>query len=671
MTFLQPFILWGLPLVLLPIIIHLLNRMRHRPQPWAAMRFLVSATRSSVNNARLKQWLILALRVLAVLMLVLFVSRPLAGGWLGWALSPAPDAVLILLDRSASMETRTTGATVTRREQALRSLAQAAEEFQESSHLLLIDSATRAPHEIRRASTLLDPLLTGPTDTAADIPGLLNTALTWLIENRAGTTELWIASDLQASNWQADDSRWPALITQFQALPQRVKIRLLALDQPGEFNRSVSLKEMVRRPRGQESELQFAVDLQESVRKAEAFPLAFNLDGARTQKELTLDGQTFRWRHSVKLDRKAGSGWGSFELPADGNPRDNTAYFVYSPETALHATIVGSDTRSARLLQLALNAAGRTNRPVAEIVPTANAAQANWQDSTLLVWQDLSPSGAVAQKVRAFVEEGGTVLFFPPGRPEPQPFEGVTWGETQTTTADRPFRVLRWNEEDGPLAKSDEGLSLPLTYAQFSRRQSIQGAKNILAAFDDGTPLLARQTLGRGEIYYCASSPERDWSSLGEGPVLVPMLQRLLQSGARRLLQATAINCGELSAVDRGRRWEPVDSASPKDILAHAGVYRSGDRLLAVNCPRAEEDPEVLDASAVRRMFGALGVQMLQERRGQAENLQGEIWRLFLFAMLVFLVVEGALILPPRSGLAGARLSPGAPRSNASSGASL
>src|SRR3954463_8524792 len=111
MTFLQPFVLWGLPLILLPVVIHLLNRMRHRPQPWAAMRFLVSATRSSVSNTRLRQFLILLFRVLCVLMLILFVARPLAGGWLGWALSPAPDAILILLDRSASMETQVSGVT--------------------------------------------------------------------------------------------------------------------------------------------------------------------------------------------------------------------------------------------------------------------------------------------------------------------------------------------------------------------------------------------------------------------------------------------------------------------------------------------------------------------------------------------------------------------------------
>src|SRR2546427_5684671 len=163
MTFLQPFILWGLPLILLPVLIHLLNRLRHRPQPWAAMRFLISATRSSVSHAKLRQWLILLFRVLAVLMLILFLGRPLAGGWLGWVLSPAPDAVLILLDRSASMETQMTGTKTTRREQALKLIAQAAKQLEESSHLVLIDSALRAPQEIANATSLSEISLTSPT----------------------------------------------------------------------------------------------------------------------------------------------------------------------------------------------------------------------------------------------------------------------------------------------------------------------------------------------------------------------------------------------------------------------------------------------------------------------------------------------------------------------------
>ena len=93
MTFLQPLILWGLPLVLLPVIIHLINRMRHRPRQWAAMQFLLAATRSSTSHAKLRNLLIMLMRVLAVLTLLLFLARPLVGGWLGWAVEVADIAV--------------------------------------------------------------------------------------------------------------------------------------------------------------------------------------------------------------------------------------------------------------------------------------------------------------------------------------------------------------------------------------------------------------------------------------------------------------------------------------------------------------------------------------------------------------------------------------------------
>src|SRR3989442_12523094 len=104
MTFLQPIILWGLPLALVPVIIHLLNRIRYRSVNWAAMMFLMRQSRSSTHYAKLRQFLILACRVLAVVALVLAIARPLAGGWAGWMISPAPEVVLVLLDRSASME---------------------------------------------------------------------------------------------------------------------------------------------------------------------------------------------------------------------------------------------------------------------------------------------------------------------------------------------------------------------------------------------------------------------------------------------------------------------------------------------------------------------------------------------------------------------------------------
>ena len=83
MSFLQPGILLGLPLLALPIIIHLVNRQRHRTVNWAAMRFLLDARRMSTGMARIRQWLILLMRMLIIAGIVTAISRPLAGLWMG------------------------------------------------------------------------------------------------------------------------------------------------------------------------------------------------------------------------------------------------------------------------------------------------------------------------------------------------------------------------------------------------------------------------------------------------------------------------------------------------------------------------------------------------------------------------------------------------------------
>jgi hypothetical protein len=646
MTFLQPFILWGLPLILLPVIIHLINRMRHRPQPWAAMRFLVSATRASTSHAKLRQLLILLFRVFAVAMLVLFLARPLAGGWMGWMLSPAPDVVLILLDRSASMETQVSG-TTTKREQALNLISQAAKQFQGASHLVLIDSATRAPQEIN-ALNLAGVSLTASTDTAADIPSMLQAAFNYLIENRSGSAEIWIASDLQRSNWQPDDGRFKSAITQFTSLPQKIRVRLLALNQPAERNASVALEDIARRDGSGKSELQSVLDLQRNDTSTEPFPVQVTLNGAESEALVTMDSNAMRWRHKVDIGAKQESGWGSFRLPADANTHDNTAYFAFAGETPLRSVIIGTDDESSRILRAASAAIAR-NAESASLVSVSDFASFKLEDRSLIVWQAPVPAGSDADRIRNFIEQGGSAIFLPPGTPDAQEFGGMRWGEIQNAEEDKPLQVARWTEDEGPLAKTDEGFTLPLGQTEIKRRQLIAGQKIVLAAFADGESFLARQTIGKGQVYFCASLPEETWSTLADGPVLVPMLQRLLQSGSKRLQEVTFINCGQLSLTDQQKQWQPVDSTNPKNVNLHAGVYRSGERLIAVNRPAIENDPEILDVNETRNLFSGLSFQMLQDRETRTSALQGEIWRFFLFGMLAFLIGESFLILPGKN----------------------
>src|SRR5215475_11785820 len=123
MTFLQPLLLTALPLVALPILIHLINQRRYRTIRWAAMMFLLAANRLSRGYARLRQWLIMAFRMLAIAGLIFAISRPLASGWLGLTAGGRPDTTIILVDRSPSMRQSHAGGGGSKLETGLRKLA--------------------------------------------------------------------------------------------------------------------------------------------------------------------------------------------------------------------------------------------------------------------------------------------------------------------------------------------------------------------------------------------------------------------------------------------------------------------------------------------------------------------------------------------------------------------
>ncbi len=75
MQFLFQPLTWGFLLVAVPILVHLINMLRHRKQPWAAMDFLLESYRRNRRWVMLKQWLLLASRILIMLLLVAMLAK--------------------------------------------------------------------------------------------------------------------------------------------------------------------------------------------------------------------------------------------------------------------------------------------------------------------------------------------------------------------------------------------------------------------------------------------------------------------------------------------------------------------------------------------------------------------------------------------------------------------
>jgi hypothetical protein len=104
-------LLWGLTAVV-PVIIHLWSRRRHREVAWAAMEYLQAAVRRNARRIQLEQFLLLAARVLILVLLALALADPmLRPRGVGSASSAAIGRThtLLVIDGSYSMDAKESG----------------------------------------------------------------------------------------------------------------------------------------------------------------------------------------------------------------------------------------------------------------------------------------------------------------------------------------------------------------------------------------------------------------------------------------------------------------------------------------------------------------------------------------------------------------------------------
>ena len=659
MGFLQPLALIALPLIALPILIHLINQHRHRTIPWAAMMFLMSAKRMSKGMARLRHFLILLMRVLAVAALIFVISRPLSGGWLGSIGMSKPDATLILLDRSASMEMQDLQAGQSKRSAALQKLAQLLEQGDYGTHLVLIDSASGQLQDVDSPKALLGLPTTESSATSADIPGMLESALAYLKANKSGRVDVWICSDLSENDWDVESGRWQAIREEFAQL-EGVHHFLLAYADLPSSNLSVRVENVQRWERGNNAELVLDVVVR-SKDSSDTTPktrIAFEVNNARSVVEVELDRQgTSLQGHRIPIDTKLRSGWGSVGLPGDTNPLDNRFFFVFSEPPVRRAIVVSDDVKNGEAFRraLAIPIDPRLQHRV-DVISVDRVAEIDWESTGLLIWQAALPRGSVVEQIAQFVDTGRVVMFFPPNQNTDERLFDSRWGDWQTPGNQQVFGISWWRGDADLLAHVESGDALPLNELRTYRYRSFESPGTPLARFDDDAPLLTRVATDRGAIYFCSTLPTAQFSSLErEGVTFYVILQRALDQGCRALAVASQRDAGPDVLIDRNE-WELVapadDSDAPLHLSSqrelHAGVYRDGTYWTAVNRSQIEDSAVAAPVEAVDALFDGMSYRRIDVDVGDTSALASELWRIFLIAMIVALLVEAVLSLPSR-----------------------
>ncbi|MDO4582897.1 MAG: BatA domain-containing protein [Planctomycetia bacterium] len=104
--FVYPALLWGLLLLGVPLLIHLIHWLRYRRVEWGAMEFLLAAYRKHRSRVRMKEFLLLLMRMAAVALIVLMVAQPILQDRLGSLVGGLKVHHVVILDDSFSMSDR-------------------------------------------------------------------------------------------------------------------------------------------------------------------------------------------------------------------------------------------------------------------------------------------------------------------------------------------------------------------------------------------------------------------------------------------------------------------------------------------------------------------------------------------------------------------------------------
>lgn len=645
MYFQQTWMLWGLLAASIPIIIHLLNRRRHKTVKWAAMQFLLKATRESRGKKRLRHILILTCRALGIAALVAAASLPLVGGFFGLG-AGKPDLVVLVLDRSASMESNPANGGIPRRALAVQRVRDAIADLS-GTRLVLIDSASGTPQEVPSPEVLDQLSATAATDSAADLPQLLATAAGFLAET-PGRAELWIASDLQASNWAPADDRWTNARAALAGLAQPPRVRVLAI--AGESAGNQSLRILGSRRTGDRLELDLEIARNGPALAPLNLPLTTTLNGARSTDSITVAGQRLRFLKTFPAPEADQGGDGWLSIPGDGNPRDNVAYFAYGPALPVLSKVVAPNGEAADYLTLASAPDGFGGQTSERLDPASIPATLG-AVSAAVFWAAPLPGGTAAGQLEQFVRDGGQLVCFAPEGDSDAEFLGVKWSATGDAPAEQFFILDSWDRADGLLRDGIDGTPVPGDRLRAIKRRVPQGDFSILARWDDTEPFLVRRVVGKGTAWFIGSLPDYGWSNLGDADVLLPIAQRAVNAGAARFDSGYLVEVGSPDSLagpgETRERLDRYSDASTSEPTHVAGVYRLGDRLRAANRPAVEDLEGEVEAAAVGPLFEGLDFSLFEDTSGSARSdISRSVWRAFLIAMLFFLLAEALLCLP-------------------------
>lgn len=685
MEFLNPAFLFGLAAASIPVIIHLLNLKKLQKIEFSTLAFLKELQKSKLRKIKIKQWLLLALRVLIILLVVMAFSRPtLKGVAIGGTTSAAKTSVVFIIDNTISMSAvDEKGSLLNQAKTAALKLANLLQQGDDASIIFVSDEN---PDNIFNTSNIEELKKKIEQIKKSDKRGNFQKAILIagdiLKESNNFNKEIYILSDFQKN-----------MMIDFQSLKNieslfTENVRLYTINYSGKIFSNLSIDKIESNTQIFEKDkpVTFSVQLtNHSNNNAENNVVSIFINGERNaQKSFSVESGK-----SIKIDIESTiKNTGFVEVQArledDDINSDNNRYLnIYVPDK-IPVIIFSDEISDAKFISLALEASDGGILKIDEA--SLNQIQSydlKKYSSVILIG---TPVESSLQRLKQYAENGGGILIFPSSKEDINSFKNIcayfnlakqfsVAGKINSTDK---FFVFDKIELQHPLLQnifedeSKKQFESPEIY--FHYKFSSEGKDKKIITLNDGSSFLSEYKTGKGKVILCNTSPVLSWSNFPLKSIFVPLMTKSVfylsakdrelnnyLTGDELLISNNILLSPNIKIVkpDSQEEFIKTNSQNQNGVFNYsktetAGNYKifSGENLVeefSVNINPLESETRYENDSEIQEYFEKINFKGIVKNIAKDKNpvslvLQSrygsELWKYFLIVALLIAFAE-------------------------------
>jgi Aerotolerance regulator N-terminal/von Willebrand factor type A domain len=686
MGFVTPLVLLGLTALAVPVFVHLIQRERKRVVEFPSLMFLRRIPYQSVRRRRIRDVLLLLMRLAALALIVFAFARPFfRRDTLAAAAQNGAREAVILVDTSYSMGY---GDRWTKAQSAARDAINALNPGDRASLVFFAQGADVAVRSAGDKGRLVSALAAGKVGPGATrYAPALKLAGSLLGESALPVREIVLITDFQRRGWEQTPGRDDV------KLPERTTLTPVNVASGDTANLSATPVSLQRTRFENHDRIAVTAGIvNHSATPASNVSVTLEVDGQAIQSlpaSVAPGGSgsvTFAPFTVASRNMRA-----TVRLPPDALERDNVFHFVVSPSEPVRVFVV--DRPGAENEGLYVDRAlpiGESPRVELTRRTPASLSEADARAAAVIVLNDVQVADDLADRLSGFVAAGGGLLIaagphatWPARAAATVPALPGDVVDRTTTTPSR-LGALEYSHPVFELFRAPR--TGDFSAARFyGYRATAQPSGQVLARFDDGTAALLERKTGAGRVLLWTSTLDLSWNDLAVKPVFLPFLHSITKYLADYAEAPASLTVGQVipaprhaagrgASVSRGGTVAVAPSGARVSVETEDGALELGEQgfydvrtqgagadsatVLASNVDLSESDltpvdPRELLASVAGRAPGSpagLGEpRPTDEAQAQAQRLW---W---------YLLVAGGLLLAGETLLAN-RLSTNASR---------